>query len=580
MDLEIGMNTFNIKVTAQDGISTKNYTLNIYRLNDEAVLKSIKAFNNSEISGYDPDVKAYDLGITTSGRITIQAEAYNSKPLQALEINGESLNSGDSKSIGLNMGLNTISILVTAEDGATVGTYTLTVKRVRKPSGSSSSSSDRNDIPPSDADDRENVTVIVNGKERDAGTKTVSEANGRKSVAVDVVRTSIQNEIIGALANPETIENAIEVPISDDADDVKVGLTGDIIKLMEDNDFDLTINSGNAGYKIPAKEFEIVSVARALEVEESDLVEIKVDVSIENVSEDESQLIRQNLDTKINMLSIPVRFKVEATAIDRDGNSKTVEVKKFKEFVERSILLPESLEEGQITTAVLYEDDGTYTHIPTEIQKVGDRYVAVINSLTNSVYTVIWNQVAFEDVKDHWSEDFVNDLGSRLVISGKSGSQFDPDGNVTRAEFATMIVRGLGILRSDQSTASYSDVKSSDWFAKSLAAAEVYALISGYPDGSFKPQSTIQRQEAFAVAYKAMELGGYTGENVLSDTLLDQFLDSDQVSNWAIEATGNLLMSGVISGDGDLLKPKESITRAEAAALIRNILVECQLIND
>jgi hypothetical protein len=166
------------------------------------------------------------------------------------------------------------------------------------------------------------------------------------------------------------------------------------------------------------------------------------------------------------------------------------------------------------------------------------------------------------------------------VVSGKSETTFDPDGTVTRAEFASMVVRGLGILRADDQLEPYTDITDTDWYAKAITSAKNYDLISGYPDGTFGPENTITREEAFAVAYSAMKLAGYTPGNQRAELLLSQYEDSDAVSDWAADATAKLLVSSVVSGYDGKLMPQASITRAEAAVLIRNILVENALINE
>lgn len=582
VNLVNGTNNFNVVVTAQDGISTKTYTLNVYKVNELAVLESITGVGGYEVRNFNSNVYTYDLGQTSLSQISVGAKAYSDKSLDRIEINGAPLASGSTKNITLSYGTNTIEVYVLAEDGVTESTYILTIERLRPSSGKDrKDTGTTTDTETEDKNADSGVTVIVNGKEKNAGTKTIVEAEGRKAARVDVVRESIEKEIMDALEETAGIDNTIEVPVDDeDLDDVQIGLTGDIIKMMEDNAFDLSISTRDAGYNIPAKEFEIVNVAKILNVEETDLVDIKVNVSIEKVSETERSLIQDGLGSKINMLSTPIAFKVEATATDRGGNTQTVEVKKFSEFVKRNIVLPEVADPSQITTAVLYDEDGSFRHIPTEIEKVGDQYVAVINSLTNSVYTVIWNEVDFEDVKGHWSEEVVNDLGARLVVTGKTETEFDPDGAVTRAEFATMVVQGLGVLRTNQQIEIYSDVTDSDWYAKAITTAKTYELISGYPDGSFEPENSITREEAFAVAYSAMKLAGYTPGNQRAELLLSQYEDSDAVSDWAADATAKLLVSSVVSGYDGKLMPQASITRAEAAVLIRNILVENALINE
>lgn len=127
----------------------------------------------------------------------------------------------------------------------------------------------------------------------------------------------------------------------------------------------------------------------------------------------------------------PVQLEITCTSGD-----KTVEVSKFNGYVERMIAIPEGVDPSKITTGIVLNDDGTFSHVPTTIVIVDGKYYAKLNSLTNSTYSVIWNEKAFSDVRNHWAEEAVNDMGSRLVINGLTDELFAPDREITRAEFA------------------------------------------------------------------------------------------------------------------------------------------------
>ncbi|HHV95243.1 MAG TPA: S-layer homology domain-containing protein [Clostridiaceae bacterium] len=83
--------------------------------------------------------------------------------------------------------------------------------------------------------------------------------------------------------------------------------------------------------------------------------------------------------------------------------------------------------------------------MPTKAIIRNGRHYTQVNSMANSVYTLIWNQVKFKDLVNHWAEEAVNDMGSRLIVSGIGEGIFAPDRDVTRAEFAAIIVRALGL---------------------------------------------------------------------------------------------------------------------------------------
>jgi hypothetical protein len=109
----------------------------------------------------------------------------------------------------------------------------------------------------------------------------------------------------------------------------------------------------------------------------------------------------------------PVQFEITCTSGDR-----TVQVSRFNGYVERTVAIPDGVDPSRITTGIVLNEDGTFRHVPTQIIMIDGKYYAKINSLTNSVYSVIYNPVSFADVATHWSKEAVNDMGSRMVVTG------------------------------------------------------------------------------------------------------------------------------------------------------------------
>ncbi|OMF05706.1 S-layer homology domain-containing protein [Paenibacillus sp. FSL H7-0942] len=99
---------------------------------------------------------------------------------------------------------------------------------------------------------------------------------------------------------------------------------------------------------------------------------------------------------------------------------------------------------------------------------------------------------------NHWSNTAVNDMGSRMIVRGVTDSTFEPDRSITRAEFAAIVVRALG-LKPGEGSNSFHDLNETDWYADVVKTASDYGLISGYEDGTFRPQEQITRQEAMTL---------------------------------------------------------------------------------
>ncbi len=88
--------------------------------------------------------------------------------------------------------------------------------------------------------------------------------------------------------------------------------------------------------------------------------------------------------------------------------------------------------------------------MPTTIVVINGKYYAKINSLTKIIYSVIYNPVSFKDVANHWAKAAINDMGSRMVETGVGSGTYEPDRNITRAEFVAIIVRALGFQKGRQ----------------------------------------------------------------------------------------------------------------------------------
>lgn len=102
----------------------------------------------------------------------------------------------------------------------------------------------------------------------------------------------------------------------------------------------------------------------------------------------------------------------------------------------------------------------------------------------------------FADVRGHWAQGEIEKALARGYVSGYPDGTFWPDRGITRAEFVAMVNGAFGISGTGP---AFSDVRPDDWFAGAVRAAAGYGYIKGYPDGTFRPHQQINRQEAASV---------------------------------------------------------------------------------
>lgn len=178
----------------------------------------------------------------------------------------------------------------------------------------------------------------------------------------------------------------------------------------------------------------------------------------------------------------------------------------------------------------------------------------------------------FSDISGHWARNDILQLASLSIIKGNAG-KFNPGGAVTRAEFAAMIISALGYgdqARITQGLATgYKDVPGSHWASGFVILAREKGIITGYPDGTFKPAKVIHRDEITSVLVRALNLT--TG----TEGVLNNFTDGGDIPEWARASISAAYGAGLVSGfpDGSF-KPGRFASRGETAVLVKKVLAE------
>ena len=414
------------------------------------------------------------------------------------------------------------------------------------------------------------IEILINNDKVNYATSEIEVENGRKKTTIQ-----LDDEKLTAKLNTENVGSTIIIPVYNNSDIVIGQLNSQTVKNMQDKAATLEIKTENISYTLPAAAINIGSISEKIG-SQVQLKDIKVNISVSNSSKE--TITKVETSAKMNNFQLvvhPTDFEITCT-----NGSKTVEVSQFNHYVERTVLLPKGVDPNQITTGVVFNKDGTFTHVPTIVKYVDERYYAKINSLTNSTYTVIWNPVTFKDVEKHWAKDYVNDVGSRLIDDGVGNGNFAPNRAITRAEFASMIVKALG-LKGTNSSEKFGDVHKEDSYYDYIYTAYEYGILNGYSNGNFGSQDLITREQAMTMLAKAMKIAGM---NVtVSDTdvsnQLKLFKDAESISLYARQAATICIENGIFTGDNKgRLTPQDNLTRAESATIIIKLLKKAELI--
>lgn len=184
----------------------------------------------------------------------------------------------------------------------------------------------------------------------------------------------------------------------------------------------------------------------------------------------------------------------------------------------------------------------------------------------------------FDDIAYSDAVTAIEALASRAIISGAGDGSFAPDKTMTRAEFATIVVKALGLTVTAADT--FSDVASTSWYAPYVGTASTYGIVNGKSATAFDPTGTITRQEAAVMVVRASKLCGLDTSMTASAIrdMLAQFTDYIQVADWAKESMAYCYSGGILNQSALEILPTTAVTRGEVAQMLFNMLGKANLL--
>ncbi|MCG7410153.1 S-layer homology domain-containing protein [Paenibacillus sp. ACRRX] len=200
-----------------------------------------------------------------------------------------------------------------------------------------------------------------------------------------------------------------------------------------------------------------------------------------------------------------------------------------------------------------------------------DAGVQVALTEGNVMLAALMPKPAFTDVSGHWGQAYIEVSSALGLVNGQTETQFKPNAAVTRAEFASMIVRMLErvygtaslVKAGSHSAASFQDVATGAWYAEAVSAAASMNIVKG--DGKqFRPNDRVTREEAIVMLMRAIKLAGHdAGASALT------FADKAAVATWAQPALQGAQSLQLVQGrEGNRFMPQGAMTRAEVTKLL------------
>ena len=173
------------------------------------------------------------------------------------------------------------------------------------------------------------------------------------------------------------------------------------------------------------------------------------------------------------------------------------------------------------------------------------------------------DNTTFPDMPNDWSTQALQNAINNGLLNGIDG-KIAAGENLTRAQMAAIVTRAFGT-NGKADISSFGDVNTGDWFYDAMASSVLMGAFQG--DGvNLNPNTNITRQEAFTVLARLFTLSG--GDQ----SVLNSYTDGAQVADWAKDSMASMVAAGYVKGSDNKLNPLSSITRAEFAQVMDNLV--------
>lgn len=177
---------------------------------------------------------------------------------------------------------------------------------------------------------------------------------------------------------------------------------------------------------------------------------------------------------------------------------------------------------------------------------------------------LVMTDETFNDVNpEDWYYDEVKYVYDNGLMDGTGDKVFSPSVSTTRGMVVTILYRQEG--EPEASPCDFKDISSGRWYSNAVSWAAENGIVTGYPDGNYRPNQSISREELAAILYR---YAAYKGYDVSGRASLDHFTDGGATGNWALRYVKWAVSEKLLNGSGGLLRPNESASRAEVATVL------------
>lgn len=384
----------------------------------------------------------------------------------------------------------------------------------------------------------------------------------RYTITTDKLVTAITTL---ANSNMTTADVVFEVPTSENAAIVAFPISA-LDFARQRGSYTLVVNYGDLTYRVPLSSIDL---AKAATQAGGNAVSNYLRIAFEEGNTSATSA----LVTAINRSGatvIDAPFAYEVTVVNGTRSEDAV----IKGNLTRTTKTTSSITSGN-TTAVFYDEGiSAISSVPTTFSTDNGETTITFKRPGNSAYAIVRNTKQFSDTTSHWANAEITIMARKFIVEGHSSTAFNPSTNITRGEFATYIVKGLGLGVNPNAAKHFKDVNTSTVMGGYIGAAVDAGIVAGVSETSFAPNSNITRQDMALMMIRAASYAGLsTSLSSSADSILNGFSDKGQISSYAKSGVAIAVDLGIIGGtSATQLSPKKNATRAEGTLMIMRLL--------
>lgn len=189
-----------------------------------------------------------------------------------------------------------------------------------------------------------------------------------------------------------------------------------------------------------------------------------------------------------------------------------------------------------------------------------------------STYAVAYVKKSFQDLSKAYARDMIEALASKGFYDWVEGTSFNPNRNITRAEFIYLLVTALDLHATFES--NFADVKPEDFYYEAVGIARELGITTGVGSNKVGATTSITRQDMSTILVRALEIAGKNYRTGNTTELFEKFDDAAQITLYAKQSLATLVNAGIMTGYNRILDPNGNFTMQHAAVVIYKVFMK------